>query len=83
MVSDSEKKMTVTLNGDVYAQVQSYCEQMSLNENEFMNEIIHCFLEDSLKMLDTMRQGYADMASINLEICTEFEGCDTEVISLG
>lgn len=82
MMSEDKKRMIVELDADVYADVRHYCEQLNLSERKFMNELIHCFLEDSIKMLDTMRQGYTEMAIINLEICTEFDGCETEVTSL-
>lgn len=82
MISDSKKMMVVELDAKIYKKVEQYCKQSNLSEREFMNDVIHCFLKESLKMLDTMRKGYTEMALINLEICTEFDDCETEVTSL-
>lgn len=82
MIGENKKRMVVKLDAEVYREVERYCKQSNLSEREFMDDVIHCFLNESLKMLDTMRKGYIEMAHINLEICTEFDGCETEVTSL-
>jgi len=82
MKCENSRMMIVELEADIYADIEEYCAQSNLSEREFVNELFRSLLKDNLKMLDTMRKGYTEMASINLEICTEFDGCETEVTSL-
>lgn len=82
MKTEDKKMMIVDLELEVYEELVSYCTQSDLNERELMNELVHYFLIDGLKMLDTMRKGYKEMARINLDICSEFDECETEVTSL-
>jgi len=76
------RKMIVEVNADIYEKIEAYCVQSDLCERSFVDELVQYFLKDNLKMLDAMRRGYTEMARINLDICTEFELCETEVTSL-
>ena len=80
-MSSEKRTVMIELEAKVYEDMANYCANLDLDIYDFMNELVHYFLRDSLKTLDTMRNGYKEMARINLEICTEFDGCETEVNS--
>lgn len=75
------KVVEVHLEADIYEQVREYCALEELEEKELVNCFMTKFVEEKLNIIDTLRKGYAEMAGINLDICDEFEECESEVLS--
>lgn len=82
MSSKQKKTLRIDLEPGIYREIEEFCMETDTNENELVAELVQYFLKDGKQMLDTMRNGYMEMARINLEICTEFDGVEAEVTSL-
>lgn len=82
MSSKQKKTLRIELEPGIYREVEEFCLATDTDEDELMTELVQYFLKDGKHMLDTMRKGYIEMARINLEICTEFDGIEGEVTSL-
>lgn len=79
MEEQQGKKMIIELDHAIYEKFEEYCEETEAEKSEIMSELLQYFLKDSMNTMDAMRKGYEEMAHINLEICSEFDGCENEV----
>jgi CopG family transcriptional regulator/antitoxin EndoAI len=79
MEEQQGKKMIIELDQAVYEKFEEYCAETNAEKSEIMSELLHYFLKDNMNTMDAMRKGYEEMARINLEICSEFDGCENEV----
>lgn len=75
------KKMIIELDQSVYEEFVEYCTDADIEKSELMSEVVQCFMKDMMNKMDAMRKGYEEMGHINLEICSEFDGCESEVHS--
>lgn len=75
------KKMIIELDQAVYEEFEEYCTETDTEKSEVMTDLLQYFLKESMNTMDAMRKGYAEMAHINLEICSEFDGCESEAHS--
>lgn len=73
------KIVEVKLEADIYEDVAAYCAFFDIDHERFLNEITKTVITEKLNIVDTLREGYLEMAHINLEICREFEACEKEV----
>lgn len=73
------KIVEVKLEADIYEDVAAYCAFFGIDHERFLNEITKTVITEKLNIVDTLREGYLEMAHINLEICREFEACEKEV----
>ena len=78
MKEHSNRKMVIELDQSVYEDIEEYCMETDIEETELMSDIFHCFVRETMNKMDAMRKGYAEMGHINLEICSEFHGCESE-----
>ncbi|MER2064028.1 MAG: hypothetical protein ABS873_05210 [Alkalibacterium sp.] len=78
-MEEYNKKMTIELEQSVYEEIEEYCQDANIEESELMNKMLQCFIKDTMNKMDAMRKGYAEMGKINLEICSEFDGCENEI----
>ncbi|GEK92079.1 hypothetical protein [Alkalibacterium kapii] len=78
-MEEYSKEMTIELKQSIYEEIEEYCQDADIEESELMNMMLQCFIKDTMNKMDAMRKGYAEMGSINLEICSEFDGCENEI----
>lgn len=73
------KELTITVDVGTYEEFEAYCRESSFDRDEIIQHLMDHFIEESRMMADQMREGYAEMANLNLEITAEFSECDNEV----
>ncbi|MCC5890495.1 MAG: hypothetical protein JJU01_07985 [Alkalibacterium sp.] len=78
MEEQHNKKMVIELDQSVYEEIEEYCYEENIKESELLSEIFQCFVRDTVNKMDAMRKGYTEMGRINLEICSEFDDCESE-----
>lgn len=81
MEQHQSKKMTIEVDQRTYEMFKEYCEETNSDKSDIMEGLMQYFLEESMNTMDAMRKGYAEMASINLEISSEFNDCEDEAHS--
>ncbi|MFD1317781.1 hypothetical protein [Loigolactobacillus zhaoyuanensis] len=59
-------------------QVDLFCDYYGMTEIDLKNENGRTFFKAHQAKLDSLAQGYAEMASLNTEICAEFCSCEEE-----
>ena len=79
MEEQRSKKMIIELDQSVYEDLVEYCVETNMEKTQLMAEMVKVCVRESMNKRDAMRKGYAEMAHINLEICSEFDGCESEV----
>jgi len=75
------EKITVELNPQTYDNFREYCEVTNSEKSDIMEDLVNYFLSEYMYTMDAMRKGYEEMGNLNLEICSEFEGCEDEAHS--
>lgn len=75
------KQMIIELDQSVYEEFEEYCTDAGIEKTEVMSNMVQCFMKDMMNKMDAMRKGYEEMGRINLEICSEFDGCESEAHS--
>lgn len=78
MEEQRSKKMIIELDQSVYEDLVELCLEINMEETQLMSELVKDCLKESMNKMDVMRKGYAEMGHINLEICSEFDGCESE-----
>lgn len=81
MDEQRNKKMIIELDQSVYEDLVEFCVETNMEETQLMSEMVKYCLKESINKMDVMRKGYVEMANINLEICSEFDSCDSEAHS--
>ncbi|PRY80943.1 hypothetical protein [Alkalibacterium olivapovliticus] len=78
MEEQNNKRMVIELDQSVYDEIEEYCVDADIEESELMSGIFQCFVRETMNKMDAMKKGYTEMGHINLEICSEFDGCESE-----
>ncbi|WP_208559609.1 hypothetical protein [Marinilactibacillus kalidii] len=78
MEEQRNKKMIIELDQSVYEDLVEFCVETNVEKTELMSQMVNYCIKESMNKMDAMRKGYAEMANINLEICSEFDGCESE-----
>ncbi|MDN6194778.1 MAG: hypothetical protein L0J48_03355 [Alkalibacterium sp.] len=78
-MEEYNKEMTIELKQSIYEEIEEYCQDADIEESELINDMLQCFIKDTMNKMDAMRKGYAEMGRINLEICSEFDGCENDI----
>lgn len=73
------KELTIEIDVGTYEEFQAYCEESQFDRNEILEHLMDHFVEESKTMMNKMKQGYAEMAKLNLEITSEFTNIENEV----
>ncbi|MFD0897160.1 hypothetical protein [Loigolactobacillus binensis] len=58
--------------------VNVFCDYYGINETKLDHDDMLAFLAKHQAKLDSLAHGYAEMASLNTEICAEFCNCEEE-----
>jgi CopG family transcriptional regulator / antitoxin EndoAI len=69
----NEKRIEITLSEQLLKEVDGAIQQENLDRNEFISQATRMYLRERNKrqIRETMRQGYMEMAKINLNIASE------------
>lgn len=78
MKEQDNRKLVIELEPSVYEEIEEYCTEADMEKSELMSDCIQCYVKETMNKMDAMRKGYAEMGHINLEICSEFDGCESE-----
>lgn len=73
------KEVTLEINVETYKEFKAYCQESRFDQNEIIEHLIDHFIHESKTISEKMRDGYAEMAHLNLEISSEFSDCENEV----
>lgn len=73
------KELTVTIDSETYEMFEEYCEESRFDRSEILEHLIDHFIQESRPMMEQMRDGYAEMGKLNLEITSEFTSVENEV----
>lgn len=73
------KELTIEIDIETYEEFQAYCDESRFDRNEILEHLMEHFVEESKVMMKKMKDGYAEMAKLNLEITSEFTDCENEV----
>ncbi|HLQ74843.1 MAG TPA: hypothetical protein VK107_02250 [Alloiococcus sp.] len=73
------KELTIEIDIETYEEFQAYCDESRFDRNEILEHLMEHFVEESKAMMKKMKDGYAEMAKLNLEITSEFTDCENEV----
>lgn len=79
MEERQSKEITLEIDKETYTAFKEYCKESQFDQNEIVEHLMDHFVSDSKSVADQMREGYAEMARLNLEISSEFSDCENEV----
>ncbi|KRK78848.1 hypothetical protein FC16_GL002542 [Loigolactobacillus coryniformis subsp. torquens DSM 20004 = KCTC 3535] len=77
METQIKQRLSVVCDKAMLNKVALFCDYYGIKENDLGNDKIAFFKAHQAK-LDSLAQGYAEMASLNTEICAEFCNCEEE-----
>ncbi len=73
--------MIIELDQSIYEEFEEYCLDVDVEKTEIVSDAVQCLIKDMMNKMDAMRKGYEEMGNLNLEICSEFDGCESEAHS--
>lgn len=79
-MSEESKKFNVEIDATSYDVIREVCEQYNYEDQEVVNYIMKSALEEYVRVYNEMKNGYMEMASINLEISNEFAVSENEAL---
>ncbi|MDD4766969.1 MAG: ribbon-helix-helix protein, CopG family [Desulfotomaculaceae bacterium] len=80
----SERKIMISLPGSLLAEVDSIAAADRLNRSEFIRQAMSFYITECKRRLlrEQMKQGYLEMAKINLDLVVEHYRLESEVLEL-
>ena len=80
-MSEDNKKVLVEIDEDLYEKIKEYSRCTNQSEKQIVNRLFEHTLRDFEKKYANLKQGYQDMAKINLEISSAFTVSENEALS--
>ncbi|MFC6171428.1 hypothetical protein [Loigolactobacillus jiayinensis] len=78
----TDKQRLLTFNdAAVLDEANVLCDYYGIKKNDLGNDKVMAFFKAHQAKLDSLAHGYAEMASLNTEICAEFCDCEEEAAS--
>ncbi len=80
----SERKIMISLPGSLLAEVDSIAAADQLDRSEFIRRAMSFYITECKRRLlrEQMKQGYLEMAKINLDLVVEHYRLESEVLEL-
>lgn len=78
---EENKKFELEIDGSTYSVIKEISEQYNFEQEEVLDYVMERALEDFVLAYHEMKNGYLEMAKINLEISNEFAVSEHEVLA--
>ena len=77
----SKKEVLIHVDAGLLKKIDTYCNDYSLSEEDLIEGALGEYLVSREKELNSLINGYVEMAHLNSEICEEFTACESEAYS--
>lgn len=77
---EENKKFELEIDGSTYSVIKEISEQYNFEQEEVLDYVMERGLEDFVLAYHEMKNGYLEMAKINLEISNEFAVSEHEAL---
>lgn len=78
---EENKKFELEIDGSTYSVIKEISEQYNFEQEEVLDYVMERALEDFVLAYHEMKNGYLEMAKINLEISNEFAVSEHEALA--
>lgn len=78
---EENKKFELEIDGSTYSVIKEISEQYNFEKEEVLDYVMERALEDFVLAYHEMKNGYLEMAKINLEISNEFAVSEHEALA--
>ena len=80
-MSEESKNFNIEINADAYSVIKEVSEQYDYEDHEVVNYIMEQALKEYVRVYHEMKNGYMEMATLNLEISNEFAVSENEALN--
>ncbi|WP_461214631.1 antitoxin [Lacticaseibacillus sp. GG6-2] len=70
--------LTVSMTEGLRAKLDSYCKTCVMDPSDVIDKVLADFLANREPEVQSLVNGYREMATLNTEICHEFTACESE-----
>lgn len=80
-MSNESKNFNIEINADAYLVIKEVSHQYNYEDQDVVNYVMKNAFEEFTRVYEEMKNGYIEMAKLNLEISKEFAVSENEALN--
>lgn len=80
-MSNESKNFNIEINADAYLVIKEVSNQYNYEDQDVVNYVMKNAFEEFTRVYEEMKNGYIEMAKLNLEISKEFAVSENEALN--
>lgn len=80
-MSNESKNFNIEINADAYLVIKEVSNQYNYEDQDVVNCVMKNAFEEFTRVYEEMKNGYIEMAKLNLEISKEFAVSENEALN--